>query len=79
MSNNTGRKEEERLKKCPFLNGWCTKDACPIYVELLQNRGGLQQKIGMCSLPAIVLLLAEINQKTQPPQQKMNIPNLYRG
>ena len=77
--NGKGDKEELRKKKCPFLKEWCIKDACGLWAEMFQNRGGVQMKVGMCSYPASILLLSEINQKTQPPQQqqrRIEIPGL---
>jgi len=80
MANDNGDKAEgQRKKKCPFLNEYCIEGRCGLWTEMARVQGGLQQKFGMCSYPAIVMLLSEINTKTQPPQQKINIPNLIRG
>ncbi len=79
MSNNNGQ-EETRRKKCPFLGEWCIKDACAIYVEMTQHMGGMQRKMGMCSFSATNMILSELNNKTQLPQQKIMSPSpLLRG
>ena len=71
--------EEEKVKHCPLINKYCIKDRCALYTEMGRNAGGIQQKFGMCAFSAVVIILSEINQKTPSPQQKLNIPNLYRG
>lgn len=79
MANNEHKDTEERLKKCPLLNEYCIKERCALWADMTRQAGGLQQKFGMCSFNAVVMILSEINAKTQPPQQKINIPNLVRG
>ena len=61
-------------KKCPFMIE-CAE--CRLSIEMMNY--ATQQKFFMCSLVATATMLSEINQKTQAPQQKLNIPNLYRG
>ena len=66
-----GHKEE---KKCP----WGLEcDKCRLSIEMMNH--ATQQKFNMCSLVATVTMLSEINIKTQPSQQKINIPDLFRG
>lgn len=71
--------KEEKVKKCPFLRDWCLGEACAIRAKITHNAGGLQQQASMCPVDAILMILSEINMKTQVPQQKINIPNLYKG
>ena len=78
MASDNGKKED-RVKKCPFLNEDCIQDNCALWAEMTRQAGGLQQKFGMCSFSGVMMLLSEINQKTQVQQQKVNIPNLIRG
>ena len=73
---------EEIIKWCPLLKEWCSKDVrerCAFNTEMARNTGGLQQKFGMCSFNAVVMILSEINIKTVPPQQEIQLPGLYRG
>ena len=81
MTSDNGHNEVKEDKHCPFLNNWCIKERCALFIELRQNTGGLQQKYGACSFSAAVLILSEINQKTQaPPPQMMRLPGgLFRG
>ena len=76
---NGNSESEVKKKRCPFLNEYCIGDKCAIYTQLLQNVGGTQRTVGLCPISAFVLLISEINQKTQPPQQKIELPNLFRG
>ena len=68
-------------KHCPFLNKLCIEEKCALYSELRRNAEGLQQKFGACAFNAVVLILSEINLKTQSPQpQKVQLPQgLFRG
>ena len=70
MSNN-GQKGE---RKCPY---GLECDKCHLSIEMMNMSSGTPQKFNMCSLVATATMLSEINQKT--PQQKVNIPTLYRG
>lgn len=80
MVDGNGGKEEVRKKKCPFLNDWCIGEACALHSELTKNvGGGIQRKIGLCAFNAMVIMLSEINQKTQPPQQKIQLSGLIKG
>ena len=75
MSNGNGHNEENKVKHCPFLNEWCIKERCALYNELVRQVGGLQQRFGVCGFSAVVLILSEINQKTQvAPPQKIQLP-----
>ncbi len=77
MADNGNNKATEIVtKQCPFLNAPCIKEKCAIYSELVQNRGGMAQKLGTCGVNAVVLILSEINQKTLIPQQKFQLPAL---
>lgn len=75
MSNN--HESEEVRRKCPLLGAWCIGGACALSIELMKAGGVMQQKVQACSIPAIVLILSEINLKTLLPQQKvnLNLPN----
>jgi len=81
MDNHNERSSngEDRKKKCPFMADWCIGDACALSVELVRNMGGLQQKFSICSFNALVQMISEVNAKTQPPQQKIQVPHLLRG
>jgi len=76
--NNT-----EVKKKCPILKEWCTseiKEACAFSCEIFINRGGLNQKAVVCFKDAIVIMLSEINIKTQTPEVRgIQLPNSFRG
>ncbi len=70
--DNNGQEE----KKCP----WGLEcDKCRLSIEMAHVVNGLQQKYLMCSFPAAVTILSEINGKTQLPKQGIEIPNLFRG
>lgn len=80
--NNDGKQQKgegKRLKMCPLLKEYCIEGRCALFTEMTRNAGGLQQKFGLCSFNAMVMMLSEMNMKAQPPQQKMQIPNLIRG
>ena len=81
MGNGSGG--EVKLKMCPFWKEWCDKEhqeECALHVEMIQNVGGLERKMTMCSFNAMIMMLSEINAKTQPPQQKLTLPpNIGRG
>jgi len=79
MASDNGQEEEERVKKCPLLNVYCIKERCALWTVMTRVQGGLQQQFGLCSFNAMVGMLSEMNMKTQPPQQKIQIPNLLRG
>lgn len=80
MGNNGGPKTEKRKKKCPFLNGWCIGNECEMMSQLSKNEGGLLKTFSLCSVKALVVMISELNAKTQPPQQKIQLPpNLFRG
>ena len=79
MNDNGHKGEEKRLKKCPLLNEYCIEGRCALFTDMMRSVGGLQQKFGLCSFNAMVMMLSEMNMKAQPPQQKMQIPNLFRG
>jgi len=66
----------EPVKQCPLIHADCIKEQCALWTEMMRNQGGLQQKFGLCSLNAMVMILSEMNLKTQ---QKIEIPNLFRG
>lgn len=82
MSNKNPHEANEALKvkTCPFLAKGCIKQDCSLFV--LMNIKSLVGKAesGMCSLPALVLMISDINRKTQLPQQNsaLRLP-LIRG
>ncbi|KKL19781.1 hypothetical protein LCGC14_2462040 [marine sediment metagenome] len=71
--------EGEKVKHCPMINEYCIMDRCALYTEMMRQTGGLQQKFGMCSFSAVVMILSEMNMKAQTQQEQVSIPNLYRG
>ena len=74
--------KEEVKKWCPFLKEWCTGEVigrCAIAIELGRSAGGVRQKALMCPFPAIVIILSEINLKTQVPQQQRIVLPGSRG
>ena len=77
MSNGDGHKEEkQRKRRCPFLNEWCIDDTCALHTQVIKA----PHKIELCAFDAILMILSEINQKTQPsPPQKINLPFIHRG
>lgn len=73
MGDN-GQKED---KKCPF---GLECDKCRLFNEMTNGAGAGQRKFGLCSFNATVMILSEMNMKTQLPQQKIQIPpNILRG
>lgn len=70
--------QEQQVKECPFtgFKELCRKEDCPIYVKLQQQVLGVNRVIGLCSLPAIVMLLGNRPPQQAPPPQKLNLPNL---
>ncbi len=81
MSNgdNGNNKIGEKIdKQCPFLKETCIEGKCSLYTEFMQGGGGLQPRFGVCAFNAVILILSEINQKTQVPQQKFQLP-IIRG
>ncbi len=82
MVNGSNDGMEVKVKICPFSGTYCIKERCSLHMEMTRNTGGLQQKFTLCAVNAMVMMLSEINAKTQPPQQKMpkiTLPNLVRG
>ncbi len=85
MANGNGHKEEKEnklpeVKTCPFLKELCTRDECPIFVELVQTVGGLQKKFGACAFPTMVQFLSEMNQRASAFQQSpIQLPRILRG
>jgi len=80
MVNGNGQKEdEEKRKYCPLIKEFCIVERCAFYSEFIRDTGGLKQKFSMCSIMAIVMILSELNTKTQPPLQKIQLPNLVKG
>ncbi len=67
----------EKVKKmCPFLGKWCIEDSCNLFIEIVQqgvNTLGIRTlaKGGMCSLPALAMILSNKPQSapvmTRPP------------
>ena len=76
--NGNGEKEE-KVRQCPFSGEYCIKERCALYVEMRKAVGGMVQAFGMCSFAAMVQMTSEINNKTQVPVQKVQIPRLLRG
>lgn len=70
------RENQDKVKYCPFLDKYCIKERCALYVVLTMKAGLQQQKLGACGFNAVIQILSEINQKTQVPQQSFKIPNL---
>ena len=81
MANNDGQKQEgeTKVRWCPILKEYCIGERCAMSVELTRIVGGLQKKFRVCVYSAMVIMLTEINQKTQPPMQKIQIPHLLKG
>lgn len=79
--NDAKESQLERVKMCPFINGWCIKEGCALYQEMNRVVGGMRQTFGLCAFNAEVLILSEVNIKLQQgqPQPKIQIPNLLRG
>ena len=73
--NNNGH-EEEKVKKCP---SGLECDECRLSIEMMNMASGIPQKYSQCSIIAMVTILSEMNMKLQPPQQKIELPNLFRG
>ena len=78
MSDKENKETKTKARHCPFLNKCCIKERCTLWAEMQRNMGDLQQKFGMCSLAGLIIILAEINTKTQSFQQKIQVPNLIR-
>jgi len=76
---NGNHNEEEKVKYCQIVKDYCIKERCNFYVEMVQHVAGMQKKMGMCWFNAILMVLSEMNAKTVMPQQKIPLPNLYRG
>lgn len=77
MTNGDGQDKVEEVKHCPFRDTHCIRRKCAIYSELIRTRTGQQEKFWDCAFNAIVLILSEINAKTQfPQQQKIQIPKV---
>ncbi len=79
MADGNGHKEGDLVKDCPFLKGECTKGGCALYAEMQRNQGGVQEKFGLCSLNAMVMIMSELNAKLSAPQQQIQVPNLFKG
>ena len=67
----------ELKKKCPFLNEWCIGDACSLFIQVAQtsvNQLGISQLVqqGMCSLPALCMIMSSPPQKQE--KQIMKLP-----
>lgn len=76
MADNGHKDEEVKTKWCPFLNEYCIKDRCALHTELQKQMGGMMQKMGLCGLNALGMILSEINAKTMPPQPpKITLPS----
>ena len=70
--------EADVLKKwCPYLNKWCISQVCACWIQITQTqRSSIQgfathNQIGMCSLPALCLIMTSLVQ--QPSQKKPNV------
>ncbi len=80
MAENNGHKDEKIPKKCPFFHTPCIGNECSLHVELMQSNSGFQKKFGMCSFPAMIMILSEMNMKTSlNPLQKIQIPNILKS
>ena len=83
MSNNGKDKEGQVKKRCPFMGEWCVGEACAIHSYLMRNTPGGVQKIPVCGFEAMVIMLSEINQKTerssQPDKPHIVLPFMGRG
>ena len=78
MEDNDGNKGN-KVAICPFMNEQCIGDTCALNIKLARSAGGILQKYSSCAFPALVQMIGEINAKTQPPQQKIQLPNILRG
>lgn len=74
-----GDGNREKVKHCPLINEYCIKEKCALWCEVARHAGGLHQRFGLCAFNAMVTMLSEISIKAQPQQQKVQLPNLYRG
>ena len=79
MSDNGKVEEEQKVKHCPLINEYCIKERCALYIVMRRMHAGLLQAFGMCAFNALVQMMSEMNAKTQPPQQKIQIPKILRG
>ena len=78
MSDNGEQNEGiggTKQKWCPHLNEYCIGDRCALYSHLMRVQEGIPQSVGLCAYNATVMMLSEINQKTQGPQKT---PKLYQ-
>jgi|GEM_PF-6357307 len=74
---DNGHKEEVRVKMCPFLNQYCIEGRCALYSEVRKTVNGRVLKMDTCAFNTMMMMLSEINQKTegkQPP--KIHLPGL---
>ena len=56
--------EEEKRKKCAFLNDWCMGDQCAQYVTLQKrNASGVVEAISLCAINALGMLMGEVDSK----------------
>ncbi len=79
--NGNGQKDE-LLKWCPILKEWCSKDVlerCAFGTEMHMPSPMGVQRMKICGVHALMTMISQINAKTQPPQQKIQLPHLYRG
>ena len=76
--NDNGEQDgiEVKTKWCPFLNEYCIGDRCARHSQLTRITGGIPQKIGLCAYNAQVMMLSELNAKTQSTQKP---PLLYKS
>ena len=66
------------MKWCPFLNKECIGDKCNIYMTIQQQALGVKKQVGVCSLTALVMIMAAKKPPTPPPVQRLDLPNLRR-
>lgn len=70
--------KEEKLKWCPLIKEWCDKevlDRCAFASDITLG----YKRYKVCGLTAMVLMLSELNTKTNISQKAVKIPQLYRG
>lgn len=75
---------EVKAKMCPFLKELCTDSVmarCTIGAELIHAKiGRTPQKLNICAVNAVMMMLSEINNKTQVPNEIIQLPpGLVRG
>uniref|UniRef100_A0A6M3IRD7 Uncharacterized protein n=1 Tax=viral metagenome TaxID=1070528 RepID=A0A6M3IRD7_9ZZZZ len=76
MANDNGDKKEP--KYCPYLDRACIEGECALYSEMMRSTSGLIEKFGMCAISSMVLILSELNAKTQSPKPMIEFSKGFR-